>query len=324
MRLLGAMGFVDLSLKSLFMLSKMPEESELEQLRLVSGVKFAALQGKLAVLSQTEAVNECFYDLFNQHFHAVQGRSGEISLFANIAVGGVSRRSQIRQEFACIVHVRECHMDQMPAPFLNRFEKYRLKTSDVLGAGCRKLGKLSHFLMKAHEQVSRLVSVLGPKGLFGFVYGQTIDSVFVNMLPRTLSTLPVMVLNADLAKTNTFSDLLCDLFFEITAQHDITEHVKSVIELASNVLPADLSSLLRELTERQAIEADFIQKCLGSLLTGAQDESQMGKLLAMLFQMVTTRIAAFRLMQIATPEAVFSRRQVLLQKRFLLALFLSK
>jgi hypothetical protein len=166
--------------------------------------------------------------------------------------------------------------------------------------------------------------VLGPKGLFGFVYGQTIDSIFVNMLPRTLSTLPVMVLNADLAKTNTFSDLLCDLFFEITAQHDITEHVKSVIELASNVLPADLSSLLRELTERQAIEADFIQKCLGSLLTGAQDESQMGKLLAMLFQMVTTRIAAFRLMQIATPEAVFSRRQVLLQKRFLLALFLSK
>ncbi len=308
-RLLGTMGVVKLSSKSLFMLSQMPEESEMEQLRLVSGVKFAALQGKLAVLSQTHAVNECFYDLFNQHFRAVHGRSGEISLFANIAVGGVSRRSQIRQKFDCIVHVRESQMDQMPAPFLNRFEKYRLRTSDVLGGGCRMLGKLSHYLMKAHEQVARLVSVLGPKGLFGFVDGQTIDSIFINMLPRADSTNPVMLLSTlGEIETNSFSDLLCGVFSEIMSQNDITEHVKSVIEAASSLLPANLSTLLRELRERPTMEADFIQNCLGCLLTKTQDESQMGKLVATLFQMAATRIAAFRLMQIATPESVFSRR----------------
>ena len=121
MRLLSIEGAVDLSKRYLFKLSSMPEGAELEKSRLVSGVKYSALQGITAILSQTEPVNESFYDLFNQHFRSLRNRDGEISLYANIAVGGISRRSLVRPSFQCIVHVRNSEIEDVPAPFLNRF-----------------------------------------------------------------------------------------------------------------------------------------------------------------------------------------------------------
>lgn len=313
MRLLGVMGVVELNSKSLFMLSNMLEDKELEQLRLVSGVKFAALQGKLAVLSQTEAVNECFYDLFNQHFRMVQGRNGEMSLFANIAVGGVSRRSQVKQEFSCIVHIRESQMDKMPAPFLNRFEKFRLKTSDVLSGRCRLLGNLSNYMMKAHSRVNLLVATLGRKGLFGFVDGQTIDSIFISMLPDRATPLSSVLMPSkagDTREARSFPELFCLFLSEVMSQlYDIRDHVSAVIEDARNTLPTDLCNLLVDIVKLPTVEDGFIRECFASLSTGSnQDDSRMGKLLALLFQMVVTRIAAFRLMQIATPEAVFFHR----------------
>ena len=42
-----------------------------EKLRLIVGIKLAALQGSLALLSQTESINGSFYDLFNQNFRAI-------------------------------------------------------------------------------------------------------------------------------------------------------------------------------------------------------------------------------------------------------------
>ena len=89
------------------------------------------MQGKMAVLSNTEEVHECFYDLFNQNFRSLHTRDGGLSLYANIAVGGVSRPSLVDPTFQCVVHVRESELEELPAPFLNRFEKFRLNISDV-------------------------------------------------------------------------------------------------------------------------------------------------------------------------------------------------
>ena len=184
MRLLGATDVVDLSRKSLFKLSQMPEEQELERLHLVSGVKFSAIQGRLAVLSQTEPVNESFYDLFNQNFKAVRGRDGDVSFFANIAVGGISRRSRINEGFSCVVHIRESQLGLVPAPFLNRFEKYRLDTGTIMDAGWMPLGGLGRLVKKAREIVNhKIVHTMGESGLFGLVPTQTLDSVFIGLLP---------------------------------------------------------------------------------------------------------------------------------------------
>ena len=83
------------------------------------------MQGHTVLLSQTESVDESFYDLQNQNFREIETAVG-VSLYANIAVGGVSHRSPVDASFNCIVHVRESQLADTPAPFLNRFEKYRL------------------------------------------------------------------------------------------------------------------------------------------------------------------------------------------------------
>jgi E3 ubiquitin-protein ligase RNF213 len=91
LRLLRAGNVVAITGKSLFMLSNLPENVEMERLRLISGVKYAALQGNLAVLSQTDPINESFYDLTNQRFSEIVGRDGKLTFYTNIAVGGISR-----------------------------------------------------------------------------------------------------------------------------------------------------------------------------------------------------------------------------------------
>ena len=73
-------------------LSDFPEDTSLQQVMLVSSVKYAAETGNTAVvLSQTEEVNESFYDLFNQHFQAIEDRDADgrrtTSYHANIALG---------------------------------------------------------------------------------------------------------------------------------------------------------------------------------------------------------------------------------------------
>lgn len=85
---------------NLFKLSGMQEDAELEKLNLVSGVKYAALQGQLAILSQTSEIHECFYDLFNLNFKMFSGRhDDDVSFYANISVGGISR------PVSCIVRI---------------------------------------------------------------------------------------------------------------------------------------------------------------------------------------------------------------------------
>lgn len=100
LRLLKIGHIIDHSAKSLHMLSDLPEGKSMERLRLISRVKFAAMKGEYAILSQTEPINESFYDLTNQRFREVEGRNGKIGLYANIAVGGVSRRRYVR--FPCL------------------------------------------------------------------------------------------------------------------------------------------------------------------------------------------------------------------------------
>ena len=120
MRLLRMSGILDSS-HSFYMLSGMKDGSEMEQLNLISRVKYSAQQGASVVMSQVEEISECFYDLFNQHFSEFS-KDGQVSYFANIAIGGISRPCIIHPSFQCIVHVESNQLDDIPAPFLNRFE----------------------------------------------------------------------------------------------------------------------------------------------------------------------------------------------------------
>eukprot|EP00937_MAST-01D_sp_MAST-1D-sp2_P002648 g2648.t1 len=107
--------------------SDFPDDKEDQKTSIISRVKVAAQTGDTIVLSQTESLNESFYDLFNQHFKRIGGK-----YFCNIAVGAHSTPCPVHPQFQCIVHMPRSEMHAAPMPFLNRFEKFIVSQSDLL------------------------------------------------------------------------------------------------------------------------------------------------------------------------------------------------
>ena len=145
-------------------------------------MKYAALQGKLVVLSQTERVNESFYDLFNQNFSKIES-DDSIRYYANIAVGSISKPCLVDLNFQCIVHMRLSELEHVPAAFLNRFEKYRLSQLDLLQCRSRNLNDdISVIFQAAFQKARELEDVMGVKSFYGAVSEQTIGSIFLDLL----------------------------------------------------------------------------------------------------------------------------------------------
>lgn len=106
----------------------------------VLNVKEAMTEGKTVVMLNALPISTSFYDVFNRHFDLipVNGAEGEddgkrrFQYFANIAIGAYSRPCVVHPNFRVIVHVPVSALPQTPAPFLNRFEKYRLSLHSLL------------------------------------------------------------------------------------------------------------------------------------------------------------------------------------------------
>lgn len=313
LRLLSSGSVADVSRRTLFKLSNLPENVAIERLRLVSGVKFAAMQGSFAVLSQTEPVNESFYDLFNQRFREINGRDGKLTLYANIAVGGISRRSLVDPNFECVVHIRHSNMHQIPAPFLNRFEKYRLKLTDVLFASWSRYGKLSSVVANALDQLRAIVTTFsGGNNLLGWADNhQTLESIFIDMLPcldvsiwsRNESEATVVVSGTG----SLLEDSLVEFIEKVTSLSHVREHVQKTIASAIQTLPDNLSRQLGYVFQTSN-EYHRFQECCQSLLSNDSDETLIVQLYSVLVQMVLTRVAACRIIQLATPESIFVNR----------------
>ena len=312
MRILDNEGLLQISKQSLFKLSNLGENSESERASLVSGVKFAASQGSKVVLSQTDSVNESFYDLFNQHFRRVRNREGKEDLFANIAVGGISRRSLVSSKFRCVLHIKAEDLAQMPAPFLNRFEKYRLSFGSVL---CSKLDE-SPFLKRVYAHArQQLDSFTDAVKLCGFVSGQTIESVFIDMLSKKeyAQKGKVRINNTNVSAKDNSLKSFSDHFIAFAAVHlrcDIsTEDFDSMAKICLKFLPLSESEALSELLEKTGIMCvkEVFEECLGS----KPPSNIASRLVEMLSEVTITRRTIFQLLELATPEEIFAKRNLL-------------
>jgi hypothetical protein len=65
----------DKPLAKILKLSHFQGDSSIQEVNVISQVKWAAEKGQVVLLSQTETVNESFYDLFNQHFRRFEDTS---------------------------------------------------------------------------------------------------------------------------------------------------------------------------------------------------------------------------------------------------------
>ena len=116
------------------------------QINNVSKITNAASSGATVLMMQTDDIHESFYDLFNQHFRKIkvgtQKGEKQTHFFANVAIGSHSKPCRVNHEFQCLVIIKDSELAVTPAPFLNRFEKYRLSTTCFLDASLNLLPPL--------------------------------------------------------------------------------------------------------------------------------------------------------------------------------------
>jgi hypothetical protein len=168
-------------------LSNFPDYIDRERANFVSKVKLRASHNNRIILSRADPVHECFYDLFNQNFRSLRSRDGAVILYSNIAMGGVSRRSKVHPDFECIVHVRGSDVPYIPAPFLNRFEKYRVDIHCIRRQYMKGLPNAERILASVEEKVLSFVQNcslrLGKPWIVGFTEEQTIPSLLIDFVP---------------------------------------------------------------------------------------------------------------------------------------------
>ena len=102
------------------------------QIDTIAGIRHSAIQGHSIVMLQTDDIHESFYDLFNRRFQRIDDPKFGTRLYANIAIGAHLKPCRVDPKFQCVVAIKKSELDQTPAPFLNRFEKYYITHKDVL------------------------------------------------------------------------------------------------------------------------------------------------------------------------------------------------
>ena len=124
------------------------------QINTIAAIRHSATEGHTIVMCQTDAIHESFYDLFNRRFHRIDANTGP-RYYANIAIGPHIKPCRVHPNFQCIVVVKKSELENIPPPFLNRFEKYYLSHEQVLGAAFSQLPPcLTKVLQTAQKKVS--------------------------------------------------------------------------------------------------------------------------------------------------------------------------
>ena len=124
------------------------------QINTIAAVRHSATEGHTVVMIQTDAIHESFYDLFNRRFHRIDVSSGP-KYYTNISIGAHIKPCRVHPNFECVVVLKKSELPNIPAPFLNRFEKYTLSHELVLKAALTKLPPALNKVIEAAQRKVR-------------------------------------------------------------------------------------------------------------------------------------------------------------------------
>jgi len=133
----------------------------LYQINTIAAIRHSAVVGHTVIMSQTDDIHESFYDLFNQNFRKIVDPKSDPRYFTNIAIGAHLKPSRVDQNFQCIVVVKESEINNTPAPFLNRFEKYFISHTSLLNLMLDKLPPCLKVIVNlVYKKVSAIIYLL--------------------------------------------------------------------------------------------------------------------------------------------------------------------
>ncbi|KAJ9462663.1 hypothetical protein DIPPA_23115 [Diplonema papillatum] len=154
---------------------------ELMPVTVVSQIAAAMETGKTVWLTNTRAIDGCLFDVFNQNYQCCTNGRNQILHFVALAVGAALEYKRVHRNFQAIVHVTKVELspDVLPAPFLNRLEKFTVGVEDVLEHATHQLPEADRQLAAwAREKCGRFVRHLSisDRCLFSSRPSDTLDS----------------------------------------------------------------------------------------------------------------------------------------------------
>ena len=154
-RQLFSFGVIKRENTRLFVCSDFPGDGQIQKINTIAAIRHSAGEGHTVIMSQTDDIHESFYDLFNQRFRCIDDPKKGPRYYTNISIGAHLKPSRVHPNFQCVVVMKESELRRTPAPFLNRFEKYRITYSCLLETAFTQLRPCMEIVIKAAiEKVS--------------------------------------------------------------------------------------------------------------------------------------------------------------------------
>ena len=201
LQLLKHSGIAQLKDVQVFSLSALSQGDELMPVTVVSQITAAMETGRTVWLTNTRAIDGCLFDVFNQSYVVASNGKGDVLHFVAVAIGAALEYKRVHRDFQCIVHVTKRELagrdELLPAPYLNRLEKFTLSTHEVLEHALAKLSTEDCTRALAlRARLEEFTTALSSRNrcVFSDVPAETLNSLLLEMMqtgslqPFALST----------------------------------------------------------------------------------------------------------------------------------------
>lgn len=170
---------------TIFRMSDFPDdmENELKNVEMLSDIKLCMETGKTIIMINTGRIHGSLYDVFNQNF-SIMSTEDSRKIFSKVAIGPKTVDVVVHEDFQCIIHVKRCDFAEIPAPFLSRFQKYSVNTSDFYSTQLMKISKdHQHLLRNVEGKARKFIEHFGKEYFYGF-NDETLSSCLLLLIQR--------------------------------------------------------------------------------------------------------------------------------------------
>ncbi|CAF4870393.1 unnamed protein product [Rotaria sp. Silwood1] len=168
-RLLFQTGIIDPHQTIVFRMSDFSDDinNELRNVEMLSTIKLCMETGKTILMVNTGRIHGSLYDVFNQNF-SIMATGDTRKIFSKVAIGSKTVDVVVNDNFQCIVHINRHEFDDIPAPFLSRFQKYSLSIIDIYRIQLKRLSAEEQNLMNnVEKKMQTFIKHFGIQYIYG-------------------------------------------------------------------------------------------------------------------------------------------------------------
>jgi hypothetical protein len=181
-RLLAQIGVLDLDPDKIvvFRMSDFPDDvsNEVKNVEILSTIKLCMETGKTILMINTGRIHGSLYEVFNQNF-SIMATGDDRKIWSKVAIGPKTIDVVVHEDFQCIVHINRSEFQEIPPPFLSRFQKYSLSIKDFYQISWAKLPiEQQKLISMIEEKAQSFIEHVGQQ----YIYGLTTNTLYSCLL----------------------------------------------------------------------------------------------------------------------------------------------